>query len=160
MAPDDADLMKRWQRGEASAFEALVHRWQEPVARFVARLVGPAGSVQDLCQEIFLRFYLAGSRYRENGAFASWLYQIALNVVRDAVRRRREPLPLPDPEALIEAGLLDSLVEQRELAQVLQQALAELPAPLREVLVLRHYENMGFEQMSRVLAVPASTLKS
>src|SRR5207245_5028377 len=96
MGGDDADLMKRWQRGESAAFEALVRRWQDPLARFVARLLGPGEGVQDLCQEIFLRFYQAGPRYRENGAFAPWLYRIALNIVRDASRRGKHPQPPPN----------------------------------------------------------------
>ena len=89
MGQEDAELVRRWQDGEASAFEALVRRWQEPISRFVARLAGSNERAQDLCQEVFLRLYQAGPRYRERGAFSTWLYQIALNVVRDAARRRR-----------------------------------------------------------------------
>jgi RNA polymerase sigma-70 factor (ECF subfamily) len=108
-----------------------------------------------------LRLYLKGPCYRETGVFSTWLYQIALNVARDAARRgRRAPLPLNDfdPPALVPTG--EALCEYQELAQVMQQVLAELPEPLREVLVLRHHEDMNFEQMARLLKTPASTLKS
>ena len=69
MASDDADLMRRWQRGDGRAFEALVGRWQQPVARFVHRITGRADLVPDLCQEVFLRLFQAGPRYRESGGF-------------------------------------------------------------------------------------------
>src|SRR5919201_1673570 len=89
MGQHDAELVRRWQQGDAAAFEVLVRRWQQPVARFLARLVGRGGPAPDLCQEGFLRVYLAGPRYREAGTFSTWLYRIALNVARDAGGRRR-----------------------------------------------------------------------
>jgi RNA polymerase sigma-70 factor (ECF subfamily) len=156
----DAELVARWRQGEPAAFEALLRRWQQPVARFLTRLLGQPDPAADLCQEVFLRVFLAGPRYREQGAFSTWLYRIALNVARDAGRRARLPLePLPEPGPAAGATPVD-VCERRELAQAVTQALAELPEALREVLVLRHYEDMNFEEMARVLGTPASTLKS
>jgi hypothetical protein len=71
MGCDDAHLIERWQQGDVAAFEALVRRWQQPVGRFLFRLVGRSDLVHDLCQEVFLRVYLAGPRYRPNAAFSS-----------------------------------------------------------------------------------------
>src|SRR5438132_9166499 len=98
----DAELMRRWQQGEAAAFEALVRRWEHPLGRFLSRLVVRPELVQDLCQEVFLRVYQAGPGYRETGAFSTWVYRIALNAARDAGRRRRhapQPLHSHDLEA-------------------------------------------------------------
>jgi RNA polymerase sigma-70 factor, ECF subfamily len=156
---DEADLIRRWQQGDVDAFGAVVRRWQRPVARFLARLVGTDAAVADLTQEVFLRAHRAVERYREEGAFSTWLYRIALNLARDAARRaRKTPAPLPLEVPARDAA--DDSWERRELAQTVGQALAELPEPHREVLVLRHYEGLNFEQMSRLLGVPASTLKS
>src|SRR5947207_71123 len=97
----DAELMRRWQRGDLAAFEALVRRWQQPLGRFLSRLIDQPELAHDLCQEVFLRVYQAGSGYRESGAFATWLYRIALNVARDARRRRRHlPEPLDQSDAV------------------------------------------------------------
>lgn len=158
--PPDAELVQRWQEGDPAAFEALVCRWQQPMARFLARLVGRPELVQDLCQEVFLRVYLAGPRYRETGAFRTWLYRIALNAARDAGRRRRPVQALADDRLPDGAPAAADVCARRELAEAVARALADLPEPLREVLVLRHYEGMSFEQMSRLLGVHASTLKS
>jgi len=161
MGPNDTDLIQRWQKGDAAAFEALVGRWQQPVARFLYRLVGRRELVQDLCQEVFLRVYQAGPRYREAGFFSTWLYRIALNVVRDAGRRRRrDPLPWTGEDVTDPVAGAELVCEQRESARLVMQAIAELPAPLREVLVLRHYEEMSFEQIARLTGTAASTLKS
>jgi RNA polymerase sigma-70 factor (ECF subfamily) len=162
MGQEDADLIRRWQRGEPAAFAALVQRWQQPVARFLARLLGRNDLVQDLCQEVFLRVYLAQGRYRETGTFSTWLYRIALNLARDAGRRcRREPPMLPVTTAPLDHAIqAEALLVQRELADAVADALAELPPALREVLVLRHYEEMSFEEMGRLLQIAPSTLKS
>jgi RNA polymerase sigma-70 factor (ECF subfamily) len=161
MDQHDADMMRRWQEGDAGAFEELVRRWQQPVGRLVSRLAGNPDQAADLCQEVFVRLYMKAAGYRESGAFSSWLYQIALNVTRDAARRsRRAPLPLEehDPPAAAASG--EAACEYQELTRLVQEALADLPAPLREVLVLRHYQDMNFEQMARLLNTAASTLKS
>ena len=160
MGQPDAELVRRWQGGDAVAFEALVRRWQEPVARFLTRLVGPHGPVADLCQDTFLRAYLAGPRYRDNGSFSTWLFQIALNAARDHGRRSaRRPQPLPGSELPVPADAEDQC-QRRELAEAVARAVAELPPPLREVLALRHDRGMSFEEMGRLLHTPASTLKS
>jgi RNA polymerase sigma-70 factor (ECF subfamily) len=161
MDQHDAELMRRWQSGDAGAFEELVRRWQGPMGRFLSRMASGPDQVADLCQEVFLRLYLKGPSYREAGVFSTWLYQIAVNVARDAVRRaRRLPLPLEGVDPAAPSDGAETASDYQELVEVMQQALAHLPEPLRQVLVLRHYENMSFEEMARVLKTPASTLKS
>jgi RNA polymerase sigma-70 factor (ECF subfamily) len=157
--PHDADLMARWQRGDDAAFEALVRRWQQPMARFLFRLTGRADLVHDLCQEVFLRVHAARGGYREGGHFSGWLYRIALNVARDARRGRHAPGPLA-AEPADPAGATEAVCQQRELARLVAQAVAELPEPLRVVLALRHDEGLSFEAIARLTGTPASTLKS
>src|SRR5262245_26043640 len=97
MGESDAELIRRWRAGEAAAFEAVVRRWETPLSRFLSRLA-PQDLVGDMTQEVFLRVHRAGPGYRENGHFSTWLFQIALNVARDAARRARPQLPLPEEE--------------------------------------------------------------
>jgi RNA polymerase sigma-70 factor (ECF subfamily) len=155
---DDATLMRRWQAGDSAAFAALVERWQTPVARFLARLAG-ADAAADLCQETFLRLLRSADRYREQGSFSTWLFQVALNVARDASRRRAEK---PPPAGLRPrfAEATDELMEREELGRTVAAVVAGLPPQLREVLALRHDAGMNFEAMARLLQTPASTLKS
>jgi RNA polymerase sigma-70 factor (ECF subfamily) len=163
MGMGDAELISRWQQGELRAFEALVERWQGPVGRFLARYVGDEDRAQDLCQEVFLRAYRGRGVYADVGAFRAWLYRVALNVARDAARRRRPPaVPLngdgagvADPRPSAEA-----VCERRETGRLVAEALAALPEPLRAVLLLRHYEQLSFEDIARATGTPASTLKS
>jgi RNA polymerase sigma-70 factor (ECF subfamily) len=159
MAESDAELILRWRAGDESAFEAMVRRWEPPLARFLSRLASES-QVPDLLQEVFLRLYRAGPVYRENGHFSTWLFQIALNVARDAGRRIRpsEPLAGEGPISLVESP--HDRCEHGEVSEMLSRALAELPPEWREVIALRHDRGMSFEEMGRLFGVPASTLKS
>jgi RNA polymerase sigma-70 factor (ECF subfamily) len=162
MGRPDGELMCRWRRGDAAAAAELVERWQQPLARFLLRFAGRPDRVQDLCQEVFLRVLRAAPRYRDEGRFSTWLFQIALNVARDAGRRSKNaPAVLTDSGSLpsrLAAG--DEVCERRELTGAVAVAVAELTPPQREVLALRHDAGMSFEDMARVLHTPASTLKS
>ncbi len=159
MGESDAELVRRWRAGEPAAFEAVVRRWETPLARFLARLA-PADQLCDMTQEVFLRVHRAGPGYRENGHFSTWLFQIALNVARDAARRSRPQQPLTEEEPPGRAEPAEGACERREAGELVRRAVAELPASMREVLALRHDRELSFEEMSRLLNVPASTLKS
>lgn len=154
----DAGLIARWQRGDRAAFEQLVREWHPRVGRFLVRLTGCPELARDLSQEVFLRVYLAVGKYRDNGHFSTWLFQVALNQFRDAARKsaRRPAVALPEAELPTEAPSF----EDRERIAVIAEALQELAPALREVVVLRHYEDLNFEAMARLLGTPASTLKS
>lgn len=158
MELSEADLMRRWQGGDTASFEEIVRRWQDRLGRLLARLAGP-DLAADLCQEVFLRLYAAGATYREEGAFATWVYRIAINVAHDAARRRRDCAALGDHEPLDRTAPHDFLC-RREAVELVTRALADLPDGLREVLVLRHYEGLNFEEIARLTGTPASTLKS
>jgi RNA polymerase sigma-70 factor (ECF subfamily) len=161
MGPHDPELVRRWQQGDPRAFEDLVRRWEQPVARLLSRLMGSTDLVEDLCQEVFLKVHGARARYRDNGNFAAWLYRIILNVARDAGRRqRRNPVAWQGPEPLDRRLPVDVRCQQAEAAEAIARTVAELPAPLREVLILHHYEGLNFEQIARLTGTPASTLKS
>ena len=98
--------MRLWAAGDRAAFEAIVRTWEGPVGRFLVRLTGDADEASDLTQEVFLRVYLKGAKYREAGMFRTWLFQIALNLSRDAARKRgRKPsIPLAESHDLDHPG--------------------------------------------------------
>jgi RNA polymerase sigma-70 factor (ECF subfamily) len=160
MAQTDAELIRRWREGQEEAFVQLVRRWEQPLARFLSRLAAQPDQVADWLQETFLRVHRAGLRYQENGHFSTWLFQIALNVARDAARRQRPVHELPAEELRSADTPTVEQCERQELSERLARAIADLPWPQREVLALRHDQGMKFEEISRLLGVPASTLKS
>ncbi len=157
---DDGQRMRRFASGDRAAFEELVRTWEKPLGRFLNRLLPDSHRAADLLQECFLKVFLNGHRYREAGQFRVWIYRIALNSARDEARRiARKPMATM-PADWEPSSFHDDGSERSELAEIVRRALADLPAPQRETVVLRHYQDLSFEDMARVLDVPATTLKS
>jgi RNA polymerase sigma-70 factor (ECF subfamily) len=158
--PTDHELMQQISLGAPRAFDELVRRWQSPLARILVRLSSQP-QVDDLCQEVFVKVYLARARYRPEGAFSTWLYRIALNVVRDQVRRTRGWLiyvEVPSTES-VELGP-DSLAADAEEHESVRRAVHALPDKLREAVVLKHFGELPFAEVAQVLGIPLSTAKS
>lgn len=156
----DHELMLRTAQGDHRAFGWLVARWQPRLTHVLGRLAGAVGT-DDLCQEVWLKVHSARARYQPTGAFSTWLYRIALNVVRDHARRRRGWLAWDDwfQPAAPELPPDDAAAEAEEHAAV-RTAVAQLPDKLREAIVLKHFGELTFAEVAQVLGVPLSTVKS
>lgn len=156
-----AETIRRWQEGDAAAFTELVRAWEGPIGRFLFRLTRSVETARDLTQDLFARMYQSRRTYRDQGHFSTWIYRVALNLARDEARRnRRATEPYPDQEVACGGLSADGWAERNETVARVVAALNDLPAPLQEVVVLRYYEDFGFEEMARLLETPASTLKS
>ena len=168
MRPTDEELVEAFQRGEAAAFDDLVLRWDRKIRGAIYRVVGPREDARDLCQEAFLKAYRGLKGFKKDARFSSWLYQIALNVCRDRLRRRRGRLHLSLDEldaAGQELPLLPGpspleLAEASDLSRRVERAVAALPEEQREVIVLKEYEGLTFAEIAEVLEVPLSTVKT
>jgi RNA polymerase sigma-70 factor (ECF subfamily) len=114
--------MERVAAGDAAAFSVLFARHEAPVYRFLLRRTDSAEAAGDLYQETFLRIYRARAAYRRGAPFRPWLYGIALNAARDAVRKqRRSPLTVVPDEGLRDAFLLGAVegLDHNEVAEIL-----------------------------------------
>lgn len=168
MWPTDEELVAAFQRGETSAFDTLVGRWDRKIQGAIYRMVGPTEDARDLCQEAFLKAYRGLRTFRQDARFSSWLYQIAVNVCRDRLRRRRGRTHVSldelgetgeSPPVAVGPSALD-LVEARDLSRTVAGAVAALPEEQREVIVLKEYEGLTFLEIAEVLGIPVSTVKT
>lgn len=168
----DEDLVVALRGGDVDSLGALVARWEQPLFRFVYRLVERKDDARDICQETFLRVLDKAGHFRDGAKFSTWMYQIALNLVRDQARHRKRWSHVVVPEkgdcdteppsngARATDELPDALVEHAERASAVQRALDALPAEQREVVLLKEYEGLKFREIAEVLSVPESTVKS
>ena len=170
MTVSDHELMMRCSRGDSEAFTKLVRRWERPVWGILSRLGStqpgnrPAADIDDLTQDVFLRVLSACERYQNSSAFSTWIYRIALNVSRDAFRRKRTQWKLlgnrQQSQPVSRCELPESIVQKQELERTIAQALDELPSKLREPLVLRHYGELTFREVAEITGIPLGTVKS
>ena len=168
MGPTDEDLVAAFQDGDAAAFDQLVGRWDRKIHGAIYRIVGADEDTRDLCQEAFLKAYRGLGGFKREARFSSWLYQIAVNVCRDRLRRRRgkTAVSLDEIEERQDGALraatpspLD-LVEARDLRQLVEEAMATLRAEEREVVILKEYQELTFPEIAEALEVPLSTVKT
>lgn len=165
----DEQAMWRVQTTEDhAAFEELVARWQNPIRRLCQRMTGDETRGDDLAQEAFLRVFLHRDKYQSGRKFSTWLWQVALNLCHDELRRRQrrgeEPLVQgEDGEELETPGhdlLPDQSATRNERAELVRRALQVLPETHRAVLVLREYEGLKLREIAEVLQIPEGTVKS
>ncbi len=168
MALTDEELVASFQRGDAAAFDELVSRWDRKIHGAIYRVVGADEDTRDLCQEAFLKAYRGLGTFKQEARFSSWLYQIAINVCRDRLRRRRGKVAvsldeLEDArEGRLRAGSPSplELVEARDLRHLVAAAMATLSAEEREVVILKEYQDLTFPEIAEALEVPLSTVKT
>jgi RNA polymerase sigma-70 factor, ECF subfamily len=167
MGRSDEELVEACQSGEASAFDILVARWEDRIRGAAYRFLGSDEEARDAAQEAFLRAYQAIGTFKKQARFSSWLYQIATNLCRDRLRRRKTRATV-SLEALEEAGPVmvetrpgahERLLE-RDLARAVRRAVDELPDEQREVVILKEYQDLTFLEIAQTLDVPVSTVKT
>jgi RNA polymerase sigma-70 factor (ECF subfamily) len=152
----DDELMGQIRDGSGTAFELLFERYRTPVWRFFRRRTPDPGRAEELAQDTFVAMLEAAARYEMRGAFRAFLFGIAYNVLladrRKAAHRSIDPL-LHDDIAAVSAGDADTGLWVR-------QALEQLSANDREILMLREYEQLTYEEIAAVRQIPLNTVRS
>jgi RNA polymerase sigma-70 factor (ECF subfamily) len=167
----DQMLVERVQRGDKSAFDVLVVKYQHKVINLIMRYVKDQAEALDVAQEAFLKAYRALPRFRGDSAFYTWLYRISINTAKNhLVAARRRPLDydldLQNPEQYdMHARLKDvdtpegSLLSE-EIRETVNQAIENLPEDLRTAIMLRELEGMSYEEIATTMECPVGTVRS
>jgi RNA polymerase sigma-70 factor (ECF subfamily) len=154
----DDDLMRLAAVGVGEAFEMLVKRHQGAVRGFCARMCGGSATGDDVAQEVFVELWRSRARYEPRGRFRPYLFLIARTRCLNAIRSRRDEA---DAGAdLVQPGTELEAILERERARRVQHKLAQLPAKLREALLLRYAAGFDYEEMARLLERSPSTVRS
>jgi RNA polymerase sigma-70 factor (ECF subfamily) len=164
-APHEADLLRRARNGDEAAFASIVDA-EHARARAVAwRLTRDPTSADEIVQDAFVRLHRALPEFRQDSRIATWLYRTIVNLSHDRARasaRRLNTLSLEEAAAdmpTTEAGP-DTEAEAAERTRVVDVAVAALPAPMRDVVVLRYVRGLGYDEFAEVLGCPPGTVAS
>jgi len=168
MSEQEKALLKRCKRGDKAAFEQIVNTYMRRAYFAALSLVGNREDALDLSQEAFANAYRFIRRFDTGHDFYPWLYRIIKNLCMSHLRKkkRREAI-LPresDPEIAFEttpAGEEPSLVpESGEMKEKLWEAIRELPDTEKEVIVLKHFQEMSYKQIAASVGCPIGTVMS
>jgi RNA polymerase sigma-70 factor (ECF subfamily) len=163
MGPEDSFLIARARQGDLPAFEEVVRRYQRRVYGVALRIVRAHDVADDVAQEAFVRAWQSLDRFDLARPFGPWVCRIAANLAVNHVRSpraREEGLPEGSAEApSADPGPLGAVLD-REAQQVLDRAVAGLPAEQRAVFVLRAVEEMSYAEIAEALSLSPGTVMS
>ncbi len=160
------DLIRRCQKGDKLALEALIRRYQTYVFRLCCLVMRNEQDAEDMAQETFLRACRALPRYqrREGSSFEAWLYRIAVNCCRSRMRRKwYQVLPWPDPAPQLMAEPEEQperKAQQSEWRTEMLDAIDALGEKHRVVVILRYYAGMSNEEIAETMGLPSGTVRS
>jgi RNA polymerase sigma-70 factor (ECF subfamily) len=161
---EEQDVIAQVRRGERAAFAALVDAYAKPIFNLAFRMTGNRQDADDLAQETFLRAYRKLKRFDPEKKFFTWLYTIALNIIRNHLKSSPERTariaemahPPSDP---VDPANPEGLFLDREKAQLLEICLQKLPSELKEAVVLRYYQDLSFDEIATITDASVSAVK-
>ena len=161
----DRDLLVRSRDGDQQAFRELVESYTPRVYGLVRNLVYSQSEAEDVTQEVFFKVYRKLATFREDSAFYTWLYRVAVNAATDWLKKKRQDralqvedlqrLPLAD-----DCDTPDDNLGRKDLRGQIREAMGQLPEKFRTILVLRELEGMAYDEISNVLKISKGTVES
>lgn len=157
---DDHEIIERLRRGDSRAVDEVVEKYKRQLFAFILRMIENHATAEDVFQETWMRVIRSIGNFRGESRFSTWLFQIALNLCRDSLRKSRRDCFVPLEEA--ELGQCDPGVDPIRMLQAEQvrRIVDELPVKMREVVVLRYFHNMSDREISVIAGCPIGTVKT
>ena len=160
---DQENIIARARRGDADAFEQLVVAYRDQVFRLALRMCGNEADADEVAQEAFLSAWKALPNFRGDSRFSTWLYQLTSHAAIDLMRREKRQIAAED---ITEVSAPDPApgpqqqAERSEQRQAVRDAILQLTPEYRQIVVLRFLEELSYEEIGAMLALPSGTVKS
>ena len=157
------ELIRRCQEKDGPAFDALIRRYRKPLFTFFLRFYGEKAMAEDLFQDTLVKVWRALPAFRNTGSFSSWLFSIAHNVARDALRRQKARAHISYRSELPDAPDVHSPADDlvaNEIEAMIRHAVQQLPPKQRQVFLLRQHGDLAFKEIAKVTGEPLNTVLS
>jgi RNA polymerase sigma-70 factor (ECF subfamily) len=155
----DFALVERCQSGDRQALGELIGQYERPVYNAAYRILGNPDDAADTTQAVFLKAFEHLGQYDPRYKFFSWIYRIAVNESINQLKRGRKQQPLDDHEVAA-TDSPDAALAASDLSREIQLGLMKLKEDYRTVIVLRHFSECSYAQISEILQIPEKTVKS
>jgi RNA polymerase sigma-70 factor (ECF subfamily) len=172
---NDVQLLQRYAAGDEGAFRELIGQYKDSVYAFLRRFLNDRDLVDDVFQETFLQLYISRDTFDQSKPLRPWLFTIAANKAKDALRRRQRVditnlgSMFDSDEYSIDDVLntldhddrmpYDDLIREETAAQV-KRVIARMPVKLREILLLGYFQKFSYAEIGGILGIPVGTVKS
>jgi len=155
----DIALLNDCKRGDREALGSLVRRYERPVYNAAYRMLGNPDEAADVTQTVFLKAFENLDRFNPKYKFFSWIYRIAINESINQLKQRGRTEPLADT-LVAAAQSPDELLDSGQISREIQSVLMSIQEDHRAVIVLRHFSEFSYRQISAILQIPEKTVKS
>jgi RNA polymerase sigma-70 factor, ECF subfamily len=171
----DAELLQSYMNGDEDAFREIVSRYKNSLYAFLKQFLNRTDLVEDVFQETFLQLFTSRASFDPNRPLRPWLFTIAANKAKDALRKAQRTSAVPigtisESQEMSFDEMLDSLgsdntmpyeeLEKGETAARVNEVMANMPEPLREILTMAYFSKFSYKQMAEMLSIPIGTVKS
>ena len=167
---DDLKIIESCLLGNTQMFSRLIDNYKNMVYNLAYRMSNNPQEAEDISQEAFLHTYQSLARFNPSYKFSTWLYQITLNIIRDKYKKKEidyvsldTPVETDDSEFYHQPVDLthnpEQIIAQKENLRTIKQAIYSLPLKYREVIVLRHLQDLSYIEISNILKLPQGTVK-
>ena len=167
----DLAIIKRVQRGDRSAFDLLVIKYQHRIIKLIMRYVNDPSEALDVAQETFIKAYRASTSFRRDSAFYTWLYRIAINTAKNhcaSAGRRPTYYDLFSEGAehseifakLNDIDTPEAVTLSEEIQQTISNTISDLPEELRTTILFREVDGMSYEEIAQSMDCPIGTVRS
>lgn len=162
---DEQELIREFKRGNEQAFNHLVLRYQEKVYWIVRRMIPDHDEANDLAQNIFIKAYHSLHTFKGTSSFYTWLYRIAVNLTLNEIRRKKlRRIFSLEREEMVQIASNDDQpldrLEKSERQEIIRRAIDRLPEKQKSVFILRYYEELPYEEISKILKTSVGGLKA
>lgn len=160
----DEELFEEFAKGDDSAFEILVERYYSPLFGYLVRYTRSYHLAEEVLQDCFIKVYEKKHLFQQGRNFRPWLYQIAVNTAKDRFREKKMVNLDPEGVELSSTGLAGHdpsfSAECKEVGNMIEAAVHELPEMQKQVFVMREYDKMSYVDIAETLKRPLNTVKS
>ena len=168
----DELLVKKAQKGDMEAFEALIGKYEKKIYNISCRMLLDSDEAYDAAQDVFLKVFKSIKSFKSESKFSTWLYRVTSNVCFDILRKRKDKMnssldaeiEINDSEVKIDPVALtpgvEDEVEREELIRLVSESVNELPEKHRVMIILRDFQDMSYSDIATSLDCPEGTIKS
>lgn len=157
--PDDLQVVRECLGGNSKAFETIIDRYQKPIFNVALRMVNDFDDAQDVTQSVFVKAFEKLDTFNPKYKFFSWIYRMVINESINFLNQRRRYDEL-DPHLIAKEKTPEERYEDLELSERIGWALLSLQVDYRAVVILRHFEDFSYREISYILDTPEKIVKS
>ena len=156
----DQDLIRKVLEGNQRAYEFLIARYQDAVAKFIWRLIPQPEDREEICQDVFVKVFLNLSKFRFDSKFSTWLYRIAWRTALTSLRRKQLPLDELGMDIESDDRSLEAVSDDGRLHRLVDAEIRKLKIDERSIITLFHLQDVTIEEISKIVGKPEGTVKS